>query len=77
MAESPCPYEAALAAIRKLVLEHPDDRLLESFLKESVDHDRAAAYLLNTSTHTSDLGEFLGEWKRIIVMCKLILKLTT
>lgn len=63
-------YEAALAAIRASGLEHPDGQLLESFVEASVNRDRAAAYLLNASTHTSDLREFLAEWKRIIAMCR-------
>ncbi|KAK4132067.1 hypothetical protein BT67DRAFT_134483 [Trichocladium antarcticum] len=70
MAKSSCDYKAALVAIRESGLKHPDGQLLESFVEESADHDRAAAYLLNTSTHTPDLRAFLVEWKHIIAMCK-------
>ena len=72
MTEPLSDYEAALVAIRESGLKHPDGRLLESFVENSANHDRAAAYLLNrvsTSTHTPDLGAFLAEWKRIIAMC--------
>ncbi|KAK3290932.1 kinase-like domain-containing protein [Chaetomium fimeti] len=70
MTKSQSDYEAALAAIRESGLEHPDGPLLESFVEQFADHDRAAAYLLNlnTNTHMPDLRAFVEEWKRIIAI---------
>lgn len=70
MAENLSNYEAALVAIRESGLKHPDGRLLESFVEDSANHDRAAAYLLSTSAQTPDLRAFVEEWKRIIAMCR-------
>ncbi|KAH6649357.1 hypothetical protein F5144DRAFT_468953, partial [Chaetomium tenue] len=71
MAEDQSHYEAALTAIRTSGLEHPDGQLLESFVEESADRDRAAAYLLTANSNTPDLKAFLAKWKRVIAICKL------
>ncbi|KAK4155773.1 hypothetical protein C8A00DRAFT_13245 [Chaetomidium leptoderma] len=77
MAEPLSDYDAALAVIRQSDLEHPGGRLLQSFIDDSVDHDRAAAFLLkrlsldnNTSDPNIGLGAFLADWKCTIAMCK-------
>ncbi|KAL2173707.1 uncharacterized protein P884DRAFT_231963, partial [Thermothelomyces heterothallicus CBS 202.75] len=73
MAEPLSDYEAALSAIRKSGLGHPDRPLLESFIDDSVDRGRAAAFLLrrlsrDTTTSNPDIGAFLADWKRTIAM---------
>ncbi|KAK4243150.1 hypothetical protein C7999DRAFT_18461, partial [Corynascus novoguineensis] len=76
MAEPLSDYEAALAAIRQPSLKHPDGPLLESFIDDSVDRDRAAAFLLerlsrDTNTSEPNIGAFLADWKRTIAMCNI------
>ncbi|AEO57201.1 hypothetical protein MYCTH_2303063 [Thermothelomyces thermophilus ATCC 42464] len=76
MAEPLSDYEAALSAIRQSGLGHPDRPLLESFIDDSVDRGRAAAFLLkrlsrDTTTSKPDIGAFLADWKRTIAMCNI------
>jgi hypothetical protein len=80
MAEPLSDYETALAAIRQASLKHPDGPLLESFVDDAVDRDRAAAFLLerlrcdndtDTDTSKSNIVAFVSDWKRTITMCSI------
>jgi hypothetical protein len=78
MAEPSSNHETALAAIRQASLKHPDGPLLESFINDAVDRDRAAAFLLkrlshdnSTNTTESNIGAFLCDWKRTITICNI------
>ncbi|KAL2198299.1 hypothetical protein P885DRAFT_1362, partial [Corynascus similis CBS 632.67] len=76
MAKPLSDYEAALAAIRQPGLKHPDVPLLESFIDDSVDRDRAAAFLLerlsrDTNTSEHNIGVFLADWKRTVSLCNM------
>lgn len=77
MAKPLSDHETALAITGKADLAHPDGPLLESFLDDFVDRDRAAAFMLKrlsraTNTSKSDLQVFLADWKCAISMCNVL-----
>jgi hypothetical protein len=76
MAEPLSDYGFALAAIRQSDLKHPDGPLLESFIDDCFDRDRATAFLrmrLSREDKTPELNlrTFLAEWKRTIAICRM------
>jgi hypothetical protein len=65
--------ELALAAIRDADLPHPDGELLECFIDQAVDPEKAASYLLEkcpTDQHHAGLTAFLSEWIELVSACK-------
>jgi hypothetical protein len=59
--------QAALMAIQDADLPHPGGELLDCFIQESVDRERAARFLLDHP----DLATFLADWRKLISLCKL------
>jgi hypothetical protein len=65
---------SALAAIRDADLPHPHGPLLEAFVHEFVDNERAASYLLqrcSADPGSGGLTAFLTDWIELISACKL------
>lgn len=61
-------------AIRRANLAHPNDQLLECFLRDSVDPDEAARHLLQAypadGQDAADWRGFISDWKRLLSTCE-------
>lgn len=75
MADSPSSYELALDVIRNAELVHPDGPLLESFLENAADSDKAASQMMQRVSRDenklSGLTEFLRDWKLVTCECRI------
>ncbi|PNP75154.1 hypothetical protein FNYG_11523 [Fusarium nygamai] len=69
MEESQSSLEQALTAIRTFGFQHPDDQLLECFVRDSVDHEATARYVLRKyfgEQEDVDLMSLLSDWKELV-----------
>lgn len=75
MTLSPSSYELALDAIRMAELAHPDGPLLESFLENAADSEKAASHIMQIVSEVGDqlsgLTEFLRDWKLVTCECRI------
>jgi hypothetical protein len=65
----------ALQIAESAELAHPGLALVEAFLNDAVDGDKAARYLLHTYNdddgNNIDFTRFLKDWKELVGHCKL------
>lgn len=61
-----------LRIARNAELVHPDLPLVEAFLNDAVDGERAAKYLLQTYADCSDVNftRFVKDWRDLVNLCK-------
>jgi hypothetical protein len=63
----------ALRIVRNAELVHPGLPLVEAFLNDAVDGDRAARYLLQTYADDgsdANFTRFVQDWKDLVRLCK-------
>lgn len=67
----------ALGAIRAAKLPHPHGGLLESFITEAADCDRAAEYVLDRlaseGDQTGTIQALCADWSRLVAYCETAL----
>jgi len=59
------------ALITKSGFKYPDDSLLQTFLRDAVDEELAASYLLQKCSN-STVEQFLEDWKSLLSLCKYL-----
>lgn len=60
--------DIADTTIREADLEYPGEELLDCFIREAVDPDRAARYFLQQCS--LGLPAFIKDWVEVILACK-------
>lgn len=73
MAVSSTHVALALKVIRDANIAHPGEELLDCFIRDSVDQEHAANYLLRRcppSQSIVGLDAFLSDWTQLVSACK-------